>query len=218
MAGTTLDVSDAVAGAMRGALDEVGAAVPEARIRDVRGRAKLEALRSRLASRGRTDSRLAERVHMRFREELLRLASESVRPIEGAARAISWIRGRRIPVWLTTGFDRGLANVLLGRVGWGPELVSGLVTSDDVAQGRPEPDMVLRAMLEAGIEDPDAVLVAGDTWADLDAAWAARVGYAVAVLTGANDRKELEDSRHSVILASVAGVPGWLRSEGAVEP
>ncbi len=215
MAGTTLDVADAVPGAMRRALGEVGVDVSDAWIRDIRGRSKLEALRSLLEA-GHASPGLAERVHTRFHEELVLLAAEGVAPIDGARGAIAWLRGRGIPVWLTTGFDRGLATELLSRLGSWPGLVSGVVTADDVERGRPDPAMIRRAMAGAGVVDPGLVVVAGDTRADLEAARAAGAGYAIGVLTGAHDRERLEGVAHSAILETLADLPDWLVGQGAI--
>ncbi|MGH7471688.1 MAG: HAD hydrolase-like protein [Longimicrobiales bacterium] len=88
-----------------------------------------------------------------------------------------------------------------------------MVCDDDVAAGRPAPDLIERAMQLAGITDPAEVLVAGDTSADLLAAANARVGWIVGVLSGAHARAHLELHAHSAILPTIADLPNWLDTQ-----
>eukprot|EP00041_Stephanoeca_diplocostata_P009186 m.139750 g.139750 ORF g.139750 m.139750 type:complete len:80 (-) comp17639_c0_seq3:30-269(-) len=55
--------------------------------------------------------------------------------------------------------------MLLEKMGWeqGREYDT-LVTSDDVVNGRPHPEMIQRCMKNTGVTDPTKVLKAGDVW------------------------------------------------------
>lgn len=72
--------------------------------------------------------------------------------------------------------------VLGSGLGWHTLGLTGVVSGDDVAKGRPAPDLILAAMSAAGEGDPKAVLAAGDTVSDLQAAAAAGVGWSVGVM------------------------------------
>ncbi|ROQ37478.1 phosphonatase-like hydrolase [Frondihabitans sp. PhB188] len=98
-----------------------------------------------------------------------------------------------------------------GPQGSGPQeravVLDAVVTTSDVAAGRPAPYMIHHAMELAGVEAVSSVLAAGDTLVDLRAARNAGV-IAVGVLTGALGRAELEAEPHDYVLDGVVDVPG----------
>ncbi len=53
----------------------------------------------------------------------------------------------------------------------------------------------------------------GDTRADLEAAANAGIGFAIGVLTGAGRRDVMAKLPHTVMLDSVADLPGWWESQ-----
>ena len=81
------------------------------------------------------------------------------------------------------------------------------MTVDEVAAGRPAPYMVFRAMERTKVIAVDAVLVAGDTAADLEAGTNAGAGAVVGVGTGGLSLAELARVRHTHLLPSVAELP-----------
>jgi len=82
-----------------------------------------------------------------------------------------------------------------------------VVSSDDVAQGRPSPYMIFHAMEAARVDRVAEVMAVGDTPLDLQAGTNAGVRAVVGVLTGAFNRERLASEPHTHILASVAEVP-----------
>lgn len=130
-------------------------------------------------------------------------------PIEGAEDAIRRVTDAGIKVYLDTGFARAVTESVLDRLGW-HGLVSGTVSSDEVARGRPFPDLIYLAMERAGVTDVKAVCKAGDTPSDMGEGTAAGCGWVVGVLSGTHTREELEAHPHTHILASVAEIPGLL--------
>jgi phosphonatase-like hydrolase len=213
MAGTTLAVADEVPAALGDAFAESGIVVSREAISRVRGRSKAEAIRTLLGESkpgAPADDDLSRHILLRF-QQLLRGRLTVVQPVEGARGALEWIHAQGVAVVLTTGFDRGLAAFLLDRVGWA-HLPDGVVTGDDVSRGRPDPEVVFRAMDLVGAEDPRRVAVVGDTVADLEAGRAAGAGYVIGVLTGAHGRDSLA-GRGASIVASVAELPAWLEAE-----
>ncbi len=78
--------------------------------------------------------------------------------------------------------------VLLGRLGWDGCVIDASVTSDEVPQGRPHPDLILEAMKRTGVEDVASVMKVGDTPSDLLEGTAAGCGMVVGVVPAAPTR------------------------------
>ena len=85
--------------------------------------------------------------------------------------------------------------------------LDAIVCGDDVAHGRPAPDLIFRAMEAVGVTNVQKVANVGDTILDLQAGHNAGVRWNVGVFTGAHDRKSLESAPHTHLLPSVAEVP-----------
>jgi phosphonatase-like hydrolase len=218
MAGTTIAVTDAVPAAFTDAFTAAGMDLDNEAISRVRGRSKRQAVRDliRETRNAEPDDVQVEEVLASFRAHLRARYADGAVPIPGAIPTMRWFRSRNVPVVLATGFDRDLAEFLVARLGWGGDLVTAIVADDDVRQGRPEPDLILRAMEWTATRDPSVVLVAGDTTADLIAASKAGVGTIIGVLSGAHPRARLVDHPHTVLLDSVADIPEWLLSAPGV--
>ena len=108
---------------------------------------------------------------------------------------------------LNTGFDRVVTNLLLSRLGWDRDLVDAVVCGDDVARGRPAPDMIFRCMKLTGVAGADSVANVGDTMLDLQAGYNAGMRWNIGVLTGAHERALMAAQRHTHLLGSVAELP-----------
>jgi phosphonatase-like hydrolase len=125
-------------------------------------------------------------------------------PLPGAEDALAWLGAARIKVCLTTGFSERTRSALLAHLGWTryPALSPG-----PHVRGRPAPDLVLTALMSAGIDDVREVAAVGDTVNDLLAGWRAGAGMVVGVLSGAHNRATLAGAPHTHLLASVADLP-----------
>ncbi len=204
--GTVIHDTADVPAVFKAALARHGLSATDAQLHAWRGAAKREVI-GRLAAGSAADP---ERVYASFQELLIAsFAEHGVRSIDGVEQAIATLRARGIRVALTTGFDRRVADGLLARLGW-RDKVDAVVCADEVAQGRPAPDMILRAMQRTGVGDAREVLCAGDTDNDLQAGANAGVGANLGVLSGAHDRARLEKAPHDALLASAALLPAWL--------
>lgn len=213
LAGTTVAVGETVPEALRGAFEHAGISLPDSAIPGIRGRSKDEAIRQLVETLapGRTDiDELSRTIFAHFRATLLETTAAGVTPIRGASDTIDWLRANGATVFLTTGFDRELAARIVDQLGWTSDRINGLITADDVARGRPDPDLVFSAMRLSGVTDPAAVIVVGDTAADLVAGWRAGVYTVIGVLSGAHTRQQLAEQPHTAILDSVADLPAWL--------
>jgi phosphonatase-like hydrolase len=121
------------------------------------------------------------------------------------------LRSKGLFVVLNTGYDRNTASSLLLKLGWevGKD-IDGLVTADDVSNGRPQPDMIHKAMELCGIKEPREVLKAGDSTIDIEEGKNANCGLTIGVLTGAQNETQLKTASPDHILPSLASLDGVL--------
>jgi phosphoglycolate phosphatase len=212
MAGTTIDDHGSVYRALAGAVEETGATVSDVDLQKWMGTDKVRAITALMELGGVQPAPGAVDVAFeRFRAILAdSYSSQPPVAIAGVEEALRTLRARGIKVSLTTGFSDDVAGPLLASLGWSvgtgdDDLLDAVVTTSDVPSGRPAPYLIHRAMERTGVVDTRAVLAAGDTVVDLQAARNAGV-IAVGVLTGKLGRSVLESTPHDYILDSVVDV------------
>lgn len=205
MAGTTVEDRGQVPAAFAAALAAHGITTTADQIARVRGASKRQAIRTFVT----TDAE-ATLVYTAFQQALkVRFELEAARPIAGAAECFRALRASGIQVALTTGFDRDITAMLVTALAW-ETVADTIICGDDVAHGRPAPDLVWRAMAQTGINSAALVAAVGDTTLDLEAGAAAGVRWNIGVLSGAHRRDALARSPHTHILGSVAELrPLW---------
>ncbi|WP_104090807.1 phosphonatase-like hydrolase [Arthrobacter sp. GMC3] len=219
MAGTTVDDHGIVYVALQDAVEETGATVSPGDLQEWMGADKVSAIKALMERGGQkpTEERVSA-AFARFREILAdRYARTPPVALPGVEQAIAVLRGRGIRVALTTGFDDDVAYPLLESLGWGvgegvASMIDAVVTTTDVAAGRPAPFMIHHAMEKTGIHDVRNVLAAGDTAVDLQAGRNAGA-ISVGVLTGKLSHAQLAAHPHDYILASVADVPSLAETQ-----
>ena len=197
------------------AFQQSGFRVTEGDVSPVRGMGKPQAIREILSTLGAEDSEeLNKTIHRAFLETLAKLYRErGLEPIEGAVDAFRWLRANGVKVALTTGFDRLTLELVLRILGWEEGVVDAAVCAEDVAHGRPAPDMIRRVMELTGTSDPGRVAVVGDTLSDLESGERAGAGWVIGVLSGAHGEDRLTARRPTVILESVAELPAYLSGD-----
>ncbi len=209
-AGTVMKDDGAVLAAYRSALTEFDIPFTEEDLAARRGANKRGVFRE-LAGRSLPESEVedvAGRALASFEGALRReYETGEVREIEGAEAAMCALRQAGIKLALTSGFDRGLVDLLVGRLGWG-ELFDCVLSGSDAPEGRPAPYLIYRAMTDLGVHDVSRVAVVGDTPLDLKAANNARAGWVIGVLSGAHSIETLGPTPHTHLLPSVAALPG----------
>ncbi|KHL04523.1 phosphonatase-like hydrolase [Sinomonas humi] len=215
IAGTTVDDHGHVYRALEDAVRENGVDVRPEDLETWMGTDKVEAIRAllRLGGHPRADDLdIVAGTFARFRAILAeRYAAEPPTPFPGVVEALAELRARGIRVALTTGFSDDVAAPLLESLGWtvgegAAHTLDAVVTTSEVASGRPAPYMIHRAMEKTGVVDVRRVLAAGDTLVDVQAARNAGA-IAVGVLTGKLTREQIEGQPGVVVLESVADVP-----------
>lgn len=209
MAGTTVRDDNQVPEAFSATLAEYGIAITPAQIQQLRGASKKEAIAALLPPGDDLNAR-TDRVYQSFRAQLAQRFEGTAREVPGARAVFDRLRAKGIKVALNTGFDRDTTRMLMRALAWEETIADAIACGDEVAQGRPAPDMILRCMALAGVADAQAVANLGDTILDLRAGHAAKVRYNIGVLSGAHRRDLLEREPHTHLLGSVAELPALL--------
>lgn len=121
------------------------------------------------------------------------------------------LRKHDIKIVLNTGYDSKTANKLLEKLNWKVgNQIDALITSDDVVNGRPNPDMIQMAMARFGITDPAQVLKAGDSEIDIMEGKNSGCAITVGVLSGAQNREQLQVANPDYILNNVMEIESIL--------
>ncbi|RQO29887.1 phosphonatase-like hydrolase [Taibaiella sp. KBW10] len=215
MAGTTVYDDDFVTRALCDALQLHGYSISLSAANEVMGIAKpvaIEMLLDRFYPDATTKN--IALIH----EDFLRLMIDfyknapGICEIEGASQTFRALQDQGIKVGLDTGFSRDITDIIIQRLGWA-SLLDVSVSSDEVAQGRPYPDMIFKAMDLTGIEDVRQVAKIGDTPVDLEEGHRAGCALVVGVLSGANDKEALQKHPHTHIIDSIVDFTTLLKQE-----
>ena len=76
----------------------------------------------------------------------------------------AYIKQRGIKIGLDTGFSNHITDIIIERLGWLKNgIIDYVVSSNQVAAGRPQPFMIKKMMQAAGIDDSKQVVKLGDT-------------------------------------------------------
>jgi phosphonatase-like hydrolase len=127
-----------------------------------------------------------------------------IKTFEGTEQLFKDLRNNHIKVVLNTGYDSMTANLLLEKLGWiVGETIDALVTADDVENGRPEGDMIFFAMKNTGVIDPEKVMKVGDSAIDIEEGKNANCGITVGVLTGAQNRAQIQEANPTYMIESL---------------
>lgn len=230
MAGTTVRDQHEVEACFAEAAAATGLVATPARILAAQGQAKravFEALwREQLGPA--TPVALAARVdesYHAFRDILeAHYRAADVQPTAGCLALFGLLRAHGIGIALTTGFYRGVTDLLLRRLGWdagldarhrgGPgSLIDLSVASDEVAAGRPAPLLIEKAMRTLGITDPRRVWNVGDTPCDLESGRRAGCARSLGVVNGTHSRAQLAACPNDGLFESLAALAEELKEE-----
>ena len=215
MAGTTVDDGDAVNRCFRSALAGAGLAVSHAAANEVMGLPKPLAIRTLVERSGGHQSLLAQvdAIHADFVARMIRFYADDPAVVEvpGSSRTFATLHRAGIKVALNTGFSRAIVTKVLPRLGWDQEgIIDATIASDEVARGRPHPDMILRLMADLGIRDARAVAKVGDTPVDLEEGTNAGCSRVIGVTRGTHTRAQLLNYPHTNLIDTVADLPRLL--------
>jgi phosphonatase-like hydrolase len=212
IAGTTVDDGDAVNRCLRAALTGAGLAVSHSAANAVMGLPKPVAIRTLIERSAEHQALLTkvEAIHSDFVARMLRFYAEDPAVVEvpGASETFATLRRAGIKVALDTGFSRAIAARILARLGWDQGgVIDATVTSDEVARGRPHPDMIQRLMAAVGVCESHTVAKVGDTPVDLEEGTNAGCGRVIGVTRGTHTRAQLLAYPHTDLIETVADLP-----------
>ena len=207
MAGTTVDEGNVVYRTLHKAIEKV---CPSVSFEDVlklgAGKEKLQAIRETLSD---SNISLNEATIQEIFNDFLGLldiayANLIVVPTNNTERLFNELRTKDIKVVLNTGYNTVTAISLLNKLNW----VKGvqydlLVTSSDVSNNRPMPDMILYAMDKLNITDASTVIKVGDSTIDIEEGRNAGCKYNIGVTTGAHTKAQLESAKPDYIFDNI---------------
>ena len=207
MAGTSVDEGNVVYRTLHKAIEKV---CPSVSFEDVlklgAGKEKLQAIRETLSG---SNISLNEATIQEIFKDFLGLldiayANLIVVPTNNTERLFNELRTKDIKVVLNTGYNTVTAISLLNKLNW----VKGvqydlLVTSSDVSNNRPMPDMILYAMDKLDITDASTVIKVGDSTIDIEEGRNAGCKYNIGVTTGAHTKAQLESANPDYIFDNI---------------
>jgi phosphonatase-like hydrolase len=205
MAGTTVDEGNVVYKTVQKVINDEGYKVS---LNDVlnygAGKEKYQAIIDVLKACTNSDDveGTAQKAFSNFKKALeIAYSNLEVKTFQGTETLFKDLRKKNIKVVLNTGYDFITANSLLIKLGWSVgETIDALVTADDVQNGRPEGDMIFKAMEITGITDSKKVLKVGDSAIDIQEGKSAHCGMTAGVLTGAQTREQIQNANPTFIL------------------
>jgi phosphonatase-like hydrolase len=207
IAGTTLnDREDTVSAAFLKAIDEHGIDIGNTDIRWVMGYRKIEAIEMLLESAGiEANQEKVKHIHDRFIDILNdHYSAATISEYAGISKLFETLHENGIKVALDTGFSASTTAVIVDRLGWMQKgLIDATVSSDEVDQGRPYPDMVHHLMSKFGINNPKDVIKVGDTPSDLMEGKNVGCGLTIGVTYGTHSKEELQVHPHDYLVSSV---------------
>lgn len=213
MAGTTVQDKGNIADAFQLAFQRENIQVPLADVNRLMGWRKLEAIRQLLEqnapSRLMEEPRLADDIHINFESSMVEFYEnvKELRPLPFAEDVFALLRGEGIKVALNTGFTRVITDTILRRLNWKVSpFIDATISSDEVDNGRPHPDMIYELMRMLNVDDTQSVVKVGDTAIDVEEGRNAKCGYVVAVTTGSYSRSELEKCKPDAIIDDLSNL------------
>lgn len=205
IAGTTVRDTGNVAKAFIDAFKEFNIDVPAGKINQVMGFRKTDAIRMLLP--GDNNEALINQIHDAFTRNMLALyeSDPALSPLPQVEETFQQLQQWGIKIALNTGFTRPVANAILQRLQWTiPETIDMVLCSDEVPEGRPQPDMIQTIMQQMEVTDSKAVVKVGDTKVDVEEGRNAGCGLVVSVTTGVYTRNELALYKPDHIIDSIA--------------
>lgn len=162
---------------------------------------KLAVMREALACGHARTSATAEELASAFEVAIDREVESGAAPaLPGAAELIRELQAAGVRVAFTTGFSRKTALRVLEVAGLEGDAV---VASDEVAKGRPAPDLVFESMRRTGVGNAASVAVVGDTPSDLGCGTAAGAALVVGIGHGTHSLEELAHHPHTDLVADL---------------
>jgi phosphonatase-like hydrolase len=229
MAGTTIQDRKEVETCFAKAAEQTGLVASAERILAVQGLSKRFVFEMLWQEQtGQTAAALNEKVEHSYQvfKSILEdhYRTHEVLPTTGCLELFAYLKANGIKIALTTGFYRTVTDIILGRLGWNQgldehyvghagSLIDLSIASDEVAEGRPSPLMIQKAMRTFGINDPQQVINIGDTPSDLESGKRAGCALSLGVTNGTHTEAQLLSCPNDGLFSSLAAFQQFLRSK-----
>lgn len=135
------------------------------------------------------------------------------RPFDGVESVLEALRQKDIPWGVVTNKLEFLSIPLLKKIGWS-SMLSGLVCGDTVVGSKPDPEPVLEACRQIGVE-PEYALMVGDDLRDIKAGRRAGCQTAFALYGYSDKESRAEISDETTLINGLQDVLGILEASGA---
>ena len=219
IAGTTVKDNGNVADAFIYALHQFGYTVPLAEVNLIMGYKKPIAISMMLEKfypgEMEKNPALVEDIHDVFIDIMVSFyeTDTALQPMLNAEYVFSQLQSHNIKVALNTGFSKKITDTILKRLGWNcTTLIDFVISSDEVENGRPSPEMIQAIMKATGITDPAFVAKVGDTEVDILERRNAGCGLVISVSTGAYSRNQLIAFTPDAVIDDISELPLILNS------
>jgi phosphonatase-like hydrolase len=213
MAGTTVEDKDNVHAALISAFKKNELSILREDANKVMGIPKpvaiTQLLKNEFGISGTRLNDLVPKIHVAFEDEMIEFYRNdpSVKSKTNAEETFKQLKEKGIIVGIDTGFSRKIADVIINRLGWKKNrLIDLSVTSDEVVNGRPYPDLIFEAMKIAKIKSAIEVAKVGDTISDLQEGNAAGCKFVIGITTGAYTHKQLAKETHTHLIKDLKEV------------
>lgn len=204
MAGTILNEDNVVYKTLQKAINEAGYNFTlEEVLAEGAGKEKRQAIKSILATYAQKhDDALADEIYSRFIVYLKEAYNtQEILPQDNAEDLFRELKEKGILVVLNTGYNTETAETLIDKLGWEKGVqYDGLVTATDVHLNRPNPDMILLAMEQFGIDNASEVAKVGDSIIDIEEGKNAGCSLTVGITTGAHTFEQLQSAKPDHII------------------
>jgi phosphonatase-like hydrolase len=218
MSGTTVKDYGEVTKTFAKTFQQKGYTIPTTKIAEVMGYKKTDAIRNLLEKFANDRSVINEdyinNMHAYFIDNLIDYykSSNEVEPTPYAEEVFKFLKVNDVKIGLNTGFFSDITNVIVERLGWLKNgLIDFVVSSDEVAEGRPQPFMIQELMKRAKVTDPGKVIKIGDTEVDIKEGKNAGCLLTIAVTTGSSyTREQLALHEPDFIIDSLKELPELL--------
>lgn len=211
MAGTTINDDGAVQKHLYLALqNEMKGTISFDDVNDLMGYPKPTAISILLKKYCAYEEKIADEITQKIHRNFLSALDDhynttnTLKQTPYAEEIFLYLKEKGIKVVLDTGFGASTAKIILRRLQWLEKgLIDSYITSDDVANGRPEPDMIWAAMERYGIKSALEVIKVGDTKSDMIQGTKAGCRFVVGVTTGAFSRDRLSCYPHTHLIENL---------------
>jgi HAD superfamily hydrolase (TIGR01509 family) len=184
--GTLMDTNYLHVEAWADAFAKLGVVVPRRDIHRQIGKSGKKMVREFIPDEAK--AKKADQLHGKLYKKI----QEKGKPLPGACDLIAAKKERGLSIWFATSAKPEELEHTMNELG-AHDLIDMIVSSADVEEGKPEPD-VFQLTLERASVAPDEAIALGDTIWDIEAAERCGIKTAVVLTGGAYGREELEKS------------------------